>query len=344
MLLALTALLFSNLHTVYRGVPVKELKRRARQKDPVAQLLVQVAVFGRSVDAILMTLTLLFATLTVALIANVWETFFAIICIILFLFAIFVWPNKPDRFSKYVARYIAPHFASLLALLVPVSTRVGHIVRRRQPITVHTGVYNKSDLLELFDRQLVVPGNEIEQSELEIAKHALTFGDKTVKDYMTPRSVIRFVSGNEPIGPVLITELHDSGFSRFPVRGDEEDTIIGTLYLRDLVAHKQGGIVKNAMKSQIFYVNESSSLESVLGAFLQTKHHLFMVVNAFEEIVGLITIEDVLEQIIGHKIVDEFDQYEDLRAVAEQIGKKHAAVHPKPIKPTSSETDEKVVK
>jgi CBS domain containing-hemolysin-like protein len=58
--------------------------------------------------------------------------------------------------------------------------------------------------------------------------------------------------------------------------------------------------------------------------YLRTQHHLFLVVNEFEEIVGIITIEDVIEQIIGRKIVDEFDQYADLRAVAKQLARKEA--------------------
>lgn len=339
----MAALLFSNLLTEYRAAPVKELRNRSKQKDPVAQLLIQVAVFGRSVDAILMGLTLFFAALTVALAANIWGTFFAVLFIVLFLFVIFVWPNNPDRVSRYIARQIAPHFASLLSVLLPVSIRVGRIINRYRPVTIHTGLYDKGDLLELIEKQKVVPGNQIEQAELEVAKHALTFGAKIVKDYMTPRRVIRFVAGDDPIGPVLINELHESGFSRFPVSGENDDSLIGTLYLKDLVAHKHGGIVKNAMKSQVFYVNEDSSLESVLGAFLHTKHHLFVVVNEFEEIVGLITIEDVLEQIIGHKIVDEFDQYEDLRAVAKQNGRKQAKGHERAVGSNSSETKQKVV-
>jgi CBS domain containing-hemolysin-like protein len=66
----------------------------------------------------------------------------------------------------------------------------------------------------------------------------------------------------------------------------------------------------------VFYVHQDKPLDHVLQAFLRTKHHLFLVVNEFEEVTGVISIEDVLETIIGRKIVDEFDQYEDLRAVA----------------------------
>ena len=62
-----------------------------------------------------------------------------------------------------------------------------------------------------------------------------------------------------------------------------------------------------------------------MDAFLKTHHHLLVVVNHFEEIVGVLSIEDVLEQIVGQPIVDEFDNYEDLRAVAAKEAKQDHA-------------------
>nr|MBP7806933.1 CBS domain-containing protein [Candidatus Saccharibacteria bacterium] len=66
----------------------------------------------------------------------------------------------------------------------------------------------------------------------------------------------------------------------------------------------------------VLYLHESQNLYEALTAMLKTKHHLFIVVNSFEVLVGIITLEDVIEQIIGKPIIDEFDEYDDLRAVA----------------------------
>jgi CBS domain containing-hemolysin-like protein len=98
------------------------------------------------------------------------------------------------------------------------------------------------------------------------------------------------------------------------------------------------------MSKDVYFVHEDLALQHVLEAFLKTKHHLFIVVNSFEEYVGVITIEDLLEQIIGAKIVDEFDQYDDLRAVASSIAKKQHAEHKKskqePAKENPPEAEE----
>jgi CBS domain containing-hemolysin-like protein len=176
-------------------------------------------------------------------------------------------------------------------------------------------LYQKEDMVELINQQQVQTDNRITEEELRIATHALTYGGKIIRDVMTPRRMMRSVSADDVIGPILMTELHKSGHSRFPVMAAENQAV-GMLYVRDLVAAKQGGKVSELMEKHVYYVQEEQSLDHALQAFLRTKHHLFLVINEFEEIVGLISIEDVLEQVLGKKILDEFDQYDDLRAVA----------------------------
>jgi len=130
------------------------------------------------------------------------------------------------------------------------------------------------------------------------------------------------VSADDDIGPVLMGELHGTGHSRFPVYEGTKEHIIGTLYLHDLVGTKATGRVRDIMSKKVVYVHEKFTLYQTLQAFIKTKKHLFIVVNEFEEYVGIITIEDVLERVIGKLIVDEFDQYDDLRAVAAAAAKK----------------------
>lgn len=312
------ALTSSSLGKVYRQVPPKELRRRADGGDTIASLLLQVAQYGLTVELVIWLFSGLFTSIAAVLAADLLPSLLAavfIFCLVMGVFIII--PSMGSgRMSKFIAGKLAPWFSKLLGMVGPASARIIKFVRSRRPVSIHTGLYDKADLIELFKRQKVAGNNRIEQDELDIVLHALQFGDKRVKDVMTPRRMIRFVSGEEPVGPILTSELHDSGFSRFPVTGDEADQIVGTLYLRDLVEYKKVGVVKNVMKSSVYYVNQDRPLEHVLSAFIKTKHHIFIVVNEFEEIVGLITIEDVIEQIIGHEIVDEFDQHADLRAVA----------------------------
>jgi len=87
--------------------------------------------------------------------------------------------------------------------------------------------------------------------------------------------------------------------------------------LRDLVdTRKHSKTVHEAMARDVYFVNEQQALDHVLNAFIRTKRHLFIVINEFKETTGIITIEDIIEEIMGREIVDEFDKYDDMREVA----------------------------
>jgi len=139
-----------------------------------------------------------------------------------------------------------------------------------------------------------------------------------------------------------MSDLHTSGLSRFPVYDGKKDNIVGILYLHDLVGTKRTGTVQGIMSTKLTYVHEDFSLYQTLQAFIKTKQHLFVVVNSFEEFVGIITIEDVLEQMIGKLIVDEFDKYDDLRSVAAAAAKKEHHEHSEPKPEPTAETPEVV--
>jgi len=122
-----------------------------------------------------------------------------------------------------------------------------------------------------------------------------------------------------------IEELRKSGYSRFPVYDENLDHVTGILYsqqLLDPALHDK--TVANVCSKQVYFVNEEANLDHALNAFIKTKNHLFMVVNQFSEFVGIVAIEDVIEEILGVEIVDEFDKYSNVRAVAEKLSERRA--------------------
>ena len=324
---ALMILSVSLLKT-YSHIPVKELKRRAQRNDELAKTLYSAVEYGISLPVLLwiiigITTALFFLVLTNSLPS--WVAVFGCAAILWFGFA---WlPNaRVTAWSNLIAKKAAPIMAWILSFIYPFFNAVGEWVKKHSKITVHSGLYQKEDLIELLDKQMGQHDNRMTAYEIGIIKSALSFSEKIIRDIMTPARVVKTVSMHDSIGPILLDELHASGFSRFPVTGEAPNDIVGTLYLHDLVEAKHGGSVATHMKKAVFYVNEEKQLDHALQAFLKTKHHLFIVVNSFEEIVGILTIEDVLEEIVGKEIVDEFDQYEDLRAVAALQAKKDAKV------------------
>lgn len=174
-------------------------------------------------------------------------------------------------------------------------------------------IFSRDELAELVARSTGVLSRD-EQARLAAG---LAFSGKTVADIMTPRSVMETVDADDTVGPVLLDSLHKTGHSRFPVIDGDADHVVGVLYLHDLVEQRDGAVaVREAMQPRVFYVHQAQTLEHALHAFLRTKHHLFIVVNEYRETVGVLSLEDVIEALLGKKIVDEFDRFDDLRAVA----------------------------
>ena len=130
-----------------------------------------------------------------------------------------------------------------------------------------------------------------------------------VRDIMIPRShmvVLEADKSYEDMMPVVI----DSGHSRFPVIGDSRDQIVGILLAKDLLRYcdpeaREGFDIKDVLRSPVF-VPESKRLNVLLKEFRSSRNHMAMVVDEYGGVAGLVTIEDVLEQIVGD-IDDEHD-------------------------------------
>ncbi|MCA9308997.1 DUF21 domain-containing protein [Candidatus Saccharibacteria bacterium] len=179
-------------------------------------------------------------------------------------------------------------------------------------------LYSKQELMNILEEHSENTKSEIEAHEEKIARGALTFGDKSIEAVMTPRSVVTFLRKSQRLSERLVKQLKEQGFTRYPVLEDDADNeqAIGMLYVKDLVGLKSIKTVGEVAREKITFINEEDMLDDALQTFLKTKQHLFLVVNQFEEIVGVVSIEDVLEEILGDEIVDEFDKHDDLRAVA----------------------------
>jgi len=308
----------------YAGVTARELKRRARHGDQVSHMLYEVAQYDMELEVLLSLITSFWAALLFFMLIRHLPWWLAIILVIGTIVLAFSWPkgSRPSRWSASLLKILNPVLLFLLRYLRPVLHALSQLLMRLQPQAWHTGLYEKDDLLELLSTQAQQPDNRISEQELRIAFGALQFSDILIREVMIPRSVVVTVKSSDTIGPILLDELHKSGHSRFPVVNAENETIVGVLYMHDLVDVAHGGRVSHHMSKKVFYVHEDFTLGHALQAFLKTKHHLFIVVNEFEEYTGIITIEDILEKILGVEIVDEFDRYDDLREVAGLKGKK----------------------
>jgi CBS domain containing-hemolysin-like protein len=160
------------------------------------------------------------------------------------------------------------------------------------------------DLLE--QRRVIEPGARA------MIHSVFELGDTIVREVMVPRTDIVFVERNKTVRQALSLALR-SGFSRIPVVGENEDDVIGIAYLKDLVTSGQEHPgresvekVTSVMRPATF-VPESKPVDELLKEMQQRRIHLAVVIDEYGGTAGLVTIEDLLEEIVG-EITDEYDQ------------------------------------
>jgi CBS domain containing-hemolysin-like protein len=320
------------LDKAYKTISIKELRRRARSgKDKGTASIYKLVALGASLKLFLWLVGVFSAAGILLVCVNHSKTLAGVALLLGAWLALSGRSLKINGILWRIAAIISVPTFKILNFLHPVLSKLSKFVSSIVPITVHTGIYDKEDLLELLNNQNNQVDNRIAGADLKIAFGALTFGDKLIRDVMVPRRQVKIVASSDAIGPLLMDELHKSGFSRFPVVSaptkEANPEIVGTLYIKDLMDHLDRGRVADVMKKGAHYINEDQSLRDALNIFLKTQHHLLVVVNKFEEIAGVISLEDVMEQILGQQIVDEFDRHPDLRELATNEAQKEQKLH-----------------
>ena len=147
---------------------------------------------------------------------------------------------------------------------------------------------------------------------LSMMEGALAVSDLTVGDVMVPRAQVVALPGGAPLRE-LMAQVVESGHSRFPVHGEDKDEILGILLAKDLLRSVVAGNGKLGVRELLrpaVLIPESKRLNVLLREFRQSRNHMAIVIDEYGGLAGLVTIEDVLEQIVG-EIDDEHDEADD---------------------------------
>ncbi len=183
-------------------------------------------------------------------------------------------------------------------------------------------MFSRKELISVIEEHENSKHSDLRTDEERILKGALQFAQKKIVDVMTPHTVTEMLEYNQKFTKKLIKQLQSSPHSRFPVYKEDHNTIMGMLFLHELLGKTLvGKRVKDFTNKTVFFVNENEPLNKALDFFIKTHHHLFIVQNEFGVTTGVVSIEDILEEIIGLEIMDEFDRHADLRAVAKRSNK-----------------------
>lgn len=201
------------------------------------------------------------------------------------------------------ARLVAGFLSGIHKILLPLSRRLSKTVNR-------LSIEGKGPSISVDDLEQALEltsDDNTKEEEQRILKGIVRFGSTSVKEVMTPRTSV--VAIDEKTGyHEALNKMTESGYSRIPVFEENLDQIKGLLYVKDLLPYMDASekFGWQDLMRQPFFVPESKKIDDLLGEFQRRRVHLAIVVDEFGGTSGVITLEDVLEEIVG-EISDEFD-------------------------------------
>lgn len=209
-----------------------------------------------------------------------------------------------------LAKFMSAPLLLLMRLFSPMSRVLvawtGIIENRLAQRTLGGSPASKEDIDEAIE--LTVSSESNTKKEIDILKSIVKFGDVSVKQIM--RSRVDVVAVDFRIGfPELLEVVRNSGYSRIPVYDTDFDNVTGILYVKDLLGHlheEPGFEWQQLIRTNVLYVPEAKKINDLLKEFQRERLHLAIVVDEYGGSSGIVTLEDIMEEVIGD-IKDEFD-------------------------------------
>ncbi len=209
-----------------------------------------------------------------------------------------------------LVRFMTAPLAALAVAFTPLSYILVNGVKymeRRLASSGGGGEMTGKDLDKAIDLT-VVNDDEGSGKEVDLLKRIVKFGDVAVKQIMCPRTDVVAVDFRTAFKK-LLQIVKDSGFSRLPVYDEDFDNITGILYVKDLIPYfneNEDFEWQSLIRASVIYAPESKKIADLLREFQKERLHMAIVVNEYGGSAGIVTLEDVMEEVIG-EIRDEFD-------------------------------------
>ena len=179
-------------------------------------------------------------------------------------------------------------------------------------------VLSRADILALT--QAVSKDGDLEKTESSIIQNVLNLSNKTVHEIMTPRTVMYTAIEDETVEE-LIDEEGFAQFSRIPLYDSEKEQITGMVLKNDvlgLIVKGKKEVKLKDIKREIGSVDEDEPLGNFFNHKLDSRAHMYVVQDKYGSVTGILTMEDVLETILGYEIVDETDKIDDLQKLTKK--------------------------
>lgn len=255
--------------------------------------------------AIILLLDLAFAQMLVF--SAEWAEFLVLTVILTFILLLFG-EIIPKLYSAHNSLTFSLKAAPLLSVLTVLLRPVSSLLMRSKVLSNHVQSKNNYNIsVDQLEHALELTDSEDIQDEQQLLEGVIRFGDETVVDIMTSRIDMIMLDVKASYGDVIKC-IRENFYSRVPVYSGTSDNIKGILYIKDLLPYleKGDGFRWQSLIRPAFFVPETRKIDDLLHDFQTGRIHMAIVVDEFGGTSGLVTLEDVIEEILG-EINDEFD-------------------------------------
>lgn len=314
-ILILLSACFSGLTLGYFTLNTTTLQRKAKLGDVYAQRILPIRQKGN-----LLLTTLLLANVAVNAVLSVYLSTLATGVVaaatataLIFIFGEIIPQATFSRHAMRVGYHATPFMHGVIWLLYPITAPIAFILDRLLGAEMHS-LYSKRELMAIVSELEDDEQSSVDADEERIVHGALQFSHVRVREVMTKKEDVYSFDENDRIDQDLLAKLDEYEHSRYPIYSGNPNNIVGIMFTKDLLHERPDIAIKDteeAFETKMLNVRPDDYLDAVLGRMLKTRNHLAIVKSRNEQFLGIISLEDIIEEIIQVEIEDEDDEPED---------------------------------
>ena len=212
-----------------------------------------------------------------------------------------------SRHALKVGAHTAWVVKIFIFILFPICYPIAFILDKALGKEMST-IYSKKELIEIIKEHEDSEESELDSDEERIIKGALSFSDKIAEQIMTSKPDVYMLEVSTVLNNEILNKIKEKGFTRIPVYQDSADNVLGMLYTKDLITTEAGAKLSEVYKKvKPLVISKEKNLDHLLNMFIKSKKHLAIIQSETGKLKGVVSLEDVLEEIIEQEIIDETD-------------------------------------
>ncbi|MFT7507665.1 MAG: metal transporter CNNM [Acidimicrobiales bacterium] len=311
LLLITLSALFSGLTLGYFTLNTQTLRRQAKFGNVQAKRILPIREKGNQLLTTLLLGNVAVNSILSVYLSSLASGFVAALSatVLIFLFGEIIPQAVLSRHAMKFGSIAAPGMKVLMFLLAPITFPIAWMLDKFLGTEIPS-MYSKSEIMEIVSEHEDSEHSPIDEDEERIIHGALQFSHKTVREVMTPKEKVHMFEIQQRLTDNFFKEVTELGFSRYPIYSGSRENIVGILFTKELLTEEDGIAIKDtneALEDTFLIVQPKEMLDTVLARMLKKKLHMGIVINRKDMFLGVITLEDIIEEIIQQEITDEDD-------------------------------------